>query len=235
MSDYTYVGSELELFQAARNWKAYLKQMIKPWLGPNVLEVGAGLGGTTRALCGGAHKRWVCLEPDLNLAEPLKKQITARRLPHCCEFRAGTIADLPPGDRFDSILYIDVMEHIEDDVAEFARAAERLTTAGRIIVLSPAHPWLFSEFDREIGHFRRYTKKTLAAAAGTRLRRDRLIYLDSVGLLASSANRFMLKKSMPNAGQIKVWDSLMVPVSRVLDPLLMFSVGKSVLGVWRRP
>lgn len=234
MSDFTYIGTELELFQAARNWKAYLHSQITPWLGADVLEVGAGLGGTTRSLCTGQHRRWVCLEPDLNLAEPLRQKIDAGELPDCCEFQPGTIDDLPEGDRFDSILYIDVMEHIEDDAAEFRRAADRLKVGGRVIVLSPAHPGLFSPFDKQIGHFRRYTRASLAAAGSDpRLECERLVYLDCVGVLASWANRLLLKQSMPNARQIAAWDRMMVPVSRVLDPLLFYRVGKSVLGVWR--
>lgn len=55
--------------------------------------------------------------------------------------------DLPPGELFDTLLYIDVLEHIPDDGAELARAAERLRPGGRVIVLSPVHQWLYSEFD----------------------------------------------------------------------------------------
>ena len=59
------------------------------------------------------------------------------------------------------------------------------------------------------------------------------MYLDSIGLLASLANRLLLNQSMPTAAQIKTWDSVLVPCSRVLDPFLFGAVGKSVLGIWR--
>jgi hypothetical protein len=102
-----------------------------------------------------------------------------------------------------------------------------------VIVLAPAHQWLFTPFDSAIGHFRRYTRKTLAAAAPPELHTEKLIYLDAVGLAASLANRLLLKQSMPTHAQIQTWDRLMVPISRLLDPLLGNRAGKSVLGIWR--
>ena len=103
-----------------------------------------------------------------------------------------------------------------------------------MIVLAPAHQWLFTPFDKAVGHFRRYSKATLAAAAPPELRREKLIYLDSVGLAASLANRLLLKQAMPTHAQIQTWDRLMIPLSRVFDPLLGHRAGKSVLGIWRK-
>ena len=68
LTEYTYIGSELELFSHASNWKAYHARLIRPYLGDEVLEVGAGIGATTASLYSGNQKRWVCLEPDLALA-----------------------------------------------------------------------------------------------------------------------------------------------------------------------
>ena len=101
-------------------------------------------------------------------------------------------------------------------------------------MLSPAHPWLFTPFDAAIGHYRRYTRKTLAALAPPTLVQERLDYLDSAGLLLSLGNRLFLKSAHPTAAQILLWDRRVVPVSRVLDPLLRRRAGKSVLAIWRR-
>jgi hypothetical protein len=126
------------------------------------------------------------------------------------------------------------MEHIEDDAAELARAAEWLRPGGYVVVLSPAHQWLYTPFDKAIGHFRRYSKQTLASLTPPSLELVRLNYVDSVGMLASMGNRFVLGRAMPNPRQITIWDKMMVPISRVLDPILFYSLGKSVLGVWQR-
>ncbi len=231
---YVYEGTELELFAAARNWKSYLKRRIGPYLGRAVLEVGAGNGNTTRVLCDGAADRWVCLEPDGVLAEQLIVSIGDGELPGCCAVKVGTLDELATHDRFDTILYIDVLEHIAADRAELARAAHHVRQGGHLVVLSPAHQWLFTPFDRAIGHHRRYTKQTLRAVAPAMLSLVRLDYLDSVGMLASLGNRLVLNSSMPSPRQIAVWDKLMVPVSRRADPLLGHRLGKSLLGVWRR-
>ncbi len=233
--DFHYVGEELDLFAAATNWKGYFRRRIEPYLGAEVLEVGAGFGGTTRTLCRREHDRWACLEPDPALAARLADSIRDGDLPRCCEPIVGTLETLDPARTFDTLLYIDVMEHIEDDRAEMARAAARLKPGGYVVVLSPAHPFLFTPFDEALGHFRRYTRSTLARLSVDGLEPARIEYLDSVGMLASLGNRLVLNASMPRPSQVAAWDKLMVPLSKVVDPLTGHRLGKSILGVWRRP
>ena len=237
MGEQTYVGGELELFAAARNWKRRLARELAPLLAGEVLEVGAGLGGTTANLLPAARaRRWTALEPDPALRARL--ELTARELAAQhglpVEVHGGTLAELAPERRFDVVLYIDVLEHIENDRAELARAAGRLAPGGRLAVLAPAHQALYSEFDRAIGHFRRYDRRSLLALAPPGTELVRADYLDSAGWLASLANRLLLRRSLPTPAQIRTWDGLLVPLSGVLDRLLLGRFGKSVLAVWRR-
>jgi hypothetical protein len=233
MTNYTYLGSELELFSQASNWKAYYGRLIRSYLGNEVLEVGAGIGATTSSLYSG-QRRWVCLEPDPGLACTLGQRIAEGRLSECCEVEVGTLADLGPHKVFDSVIYIDVLEHIEDDRAEARLAADHLREGGTLMVLAPAHQWLFTPFDEALGHYRRYNLSGLTSVIPEDLETIWIGYLDCVGLLASLGNRLVLKSSMPNRRQIDLWDGAMVPLSRALDPLLRYSVGKSVLGIWRK-
>ncbi len=233
-SEFAYVGSELELFAKVTNWKAYFASRITPHLGDDVLEVGAGLGGTTRTLCTRPHRRWVCLEPDAQLVTTLAASQAAGHLPACCVPKVGTLADLEPSELFDSLLYMDVLEHIENDRAEMEQAAKHLKPGGKVFVLAPAHQWLYTPFDKAIGHYRRYNTKMMAEVTPPELRIVRLMYLDSVGMLASMGNRFILGSGMPTPRQLWVWDKLMVPISRLLDPVIRYTLGKSVLGVWER-
>jgi SAM-dependent methyltransferase len=197
--------------------------------------VGAGLGGTTAALCDGTQRSWLCLEPDPDLVARVAADVAAGRLPGCCRILAGTVSDLPATASFDAILYVDVLEHIERDDEELASAAVRLKPGGALVVLAPAHGWLYSPFDAAIGHHRRYTRGSLRRLAPPTLIPIRLVYLDSVGLLASAANRAVLRQALPTTAQIDHWDRWMVPLSRRLDALLGFTVGKSLLGIWRAP
>ncbi len=234
MDDFTYIGGELDLFEKALRWKSYFRAHLRPFLGKRVLEVGAGTGGTTKILCDGSQQQWTCLEPDADLAARLGPMIEARKLPACCRVEVGTTLDLKPADAFDTILYIDVLEHIEDDAAELARAAALLSPGGHLVALSPAYPRLYSKFDASIGHYRRYTRRSLATIAPPSLELVRIANLDSVGIFASLANRAILRRGMPTARQVAVWDRVMVPLSRVLDPLLLHRVGKSIAAVWHK-
>lgn len=233
MSNLSYMGSELELFEKAENWKAYYQNLIKDYLGQEVLEVGAGIGATTKALCSEKQSRWLCLEPDPAMGDRIKSLI-GNELPSTCQVKVGLIADLQPVETFDTIVYIDVLEHIENDREELESSCSHLRPGGTLVVLSPAHQWLYTPFDEAIGHHRRYNKKTLSAAVPEGLERTELKYLDCVGAIASLANRFVLKSNIPSAKQLAVWDKLMIPLSRIVDPLLGHRAGKSVLGVWRK-
>ena len=231
---YSYVGNELELFAEAVHWKRYFRSAIADRLVGDVLEVGAGIGETARHLLDGRQRSWLCLEPDERLGTRLRAWVEAGDVAPLPTVQIGTTADLDPSSRFDTILYIDVLEHIEDDRAEIGRAAELLAPRGTLIVLSPAFQQLFSDFDRSVGHFRRYTRASLAEVMPPSLRQVRLRYLDSVGFLASLSNRALLRQALPTRRQIALWDRVMIPASRVLDPLLARGFGRSVLAVYER-
>lgn len=233
-ADYSYVGGELTLFKDARCWKRYFAGRLRPFLRGDVLEVGAGIGGTTRTLASGQERTWTCLEPDPKLAAILGAEHAREPFPIAPRVVVGDLAALPTEERFDTVLYIDVLEHIEDDHGELVRAAARLRDGGHLVVLSPAYQFLFSEFDRAVGHHRRYTRRTLAAAFPSELTRARLFYLDSVGMMTSLANRLVLSQGEPTPQQIRLWDRVLVRMSRLVDPLVLWSFGRSVIGVYRR-
>jgi SAM-dependent methyltransferase len=227
-----YQGSELALFAGARHWKRYIAEMMAPFIGRRVLEVGAGIGSNIAYLHDARVRDWLCLEPDIAMAQGLEAKLAAGELPATCRVIASGTDGVPPGETFDSILYLDVLEHIADDRAELAKAMTLLGQGGALIVLAPAHRFLFTPFDAAIGHYRRYARAGLLGAAppAARLRSCRM--LDSVGFFASLGNRLLLRSAQPTAGEIALWDRAMVPVSRRLDPLLGYRFGKSVLAVW---
>jgi len=227
-----YLGNELDVFATATNWREYWTCLVKPFIGGRVLEVGAGIGSATRILCQAGASRWIALEPDPDLRRRLHD--TVATIQHPIEVRPGTVASLGAEERFDAVLYIDVLEHIEDDGAELLGASRHLAKGGHLIVLSPAHQFLFTAFDKAIGHYRRYDRASLSSVIPAGLSPVMLRYLDSVGMLASLANRLVLRSAAPSARQIAFWDGRLVPPSRWLDPLLGHRVGKSILGVWRR-
>jgi SAM-dependent methyltransferase len=229
-----YEGEELELFAQARNWKKYWSGKIRRHLGKSVLEVGAGLGTNTPYLLGPEQERWLGLEPDGNLTAQIPAMLAGHPLLDRVQTRTGLLRNLPAEELFDTILYIDVLEHVEDDHGEMRLALAHLAPKGKIIVLSPAHPSLFSEFDRALGHYRRYTRASLRACTPAGAKLVELYALDSFGLMATLANRILLHQSMPHPNQIAFWDRCLVPISRWTDPVIAFSLGKSLIAVWEK-
>jgi 2-polyprenyl-3-methyl-5-hydroxy-6-metoxy-1,4-benzoquinol methylase len=229
---YTYEGNELELFRHAKNWKTYFSTIIKPFIGNEVLEVGAGIGATTLLLNEGKARSWILLEPDQEMAAVLEEKIKNRSLPANSSVFRGTIEKIQ--QLFDTIIYIDVLEHIETDKLELEHASKKLRPGGHLIVLSPAFQSLYNPFDRAIGHYRRYNKKMLRAISPAGVSLVKSGYYDSVGFFAASANKILLRKKYPTQKQVLLWDRWMVPVSKLTDKLFFHSFGKSIIAVWKK-
>jgi SAM-dependent methyltransferase len=234
MGDYHYLGAELDVFAGARNWKRYLAAQMAPFVSGDVLEVGAGIGATTQALAVLPRGTWTCLEPDAGLAQRLTAAVGAMVGPSRISVVVGALRDLPPAANYDCVLYVDVLEHIEQDHAEVAAAMPLLRSGGHLIVLCPAHNWLYTPFDKAIGHYRRYDRRGFQSLQPPGASLVRLRYLDSVGLGASLGNRLFLRSASPTEAQVGFWDRVLVRASMLLDPLLGYRVGKSILGVWRK-
>jgi SAM-dependent methyltransferase len=234
VNNYRYPGEELELFESAGNWKRYLAKKLGPYISGRVLEVGAGTGETTQFLPQGKALSWTCLEPDPVLLQVIERKIGEGHLPEHCLAVSGTLNGLPASSLFDTILYIDVLEHIEDDHKELALALSHLNEGGHLIVLSPAYQFLYSPFDKAIGHFRRYRKKTLRRAAKLPgLEERKMYYLESLGVGLLLLNRFIFRKTYPARKDIALWQRFLVPLSKVVDKILFYSVGKSIIGIWQ--
>jgi SAM-dependent methyltransferase len=232
MANYRYKGDELSIFANAHNWKQYWISQLAPFVRGDVLEVGAGIGSNTPKLRYLSTGQWLCLEPDELLVPELRRRVVTN-LSSPVEVRCGTVNSLPKDKLFDTALYIDVLEHIPDDVAEVVAVAKHIRSPGHIIVLSPAHQLLYSPFDRAIGHQRRYNRASLLRCTPSSVKPILVSYLDSAGYLLSLANRILLQQSIPTLNQILFWDNYIIPVSRLIDPLLGFHVGKSILCVWQ--
>ena len=225
-----YPGNELDLFAKAKNWKKYWSKKVKPHINGKVLEIGAGIGQNNIFLHNSKVSSWTCVEPDYYLYQKIN---TAKEQKHSLIDRSilGTLKDVPV-EKFDCILYIDVLEHIENDQKEILDCIPYLNEGAKIITLSPAYNQLFSNFDRSLGHFRRYNTNSLKALQARELKLIEIKYLDSMGLCLNLANRFILKSSLPTKKQIFFWDKIIVPISLLLDFILYYKIGKSVIGIY---
>ena len=234
---YNYVGSELFIFKSAFNWKKYWAGIIFPHISGDILEVGAGIGANISSIYNTKVKSWSAVEPDKSLLDEFERQIEIEKLEININLINGTARDVKEGSYFDVILYIDVLEHIENDSAEINEVLNLLKPGGRIIILAPAHKILFTEFDIAVGHYRRYNKKYIRKLMNSKsqsLEETKLIYLDFLGGALSLINRFVLNQSHPSRSQIVFWDGVIIPISKIFDKLLRFQVGKSILAIYTR-
>lgn len=227
-----YVGTELELFQHAVNWKRYWSAQVAPFVQGTVLDVGCGLGVNAAYVANDSVTEYTFLEPDGALLQqvsehiPLPTTITQRRI-------EGTTEKLK-GERYDTLLYIDVLEHIEDATAELLRANELLAPGGHLIIVVPAYPFLYSPFDRAIGHYRRYTERMLDEQMPRSLQKTLVRYLDSAGFALSLGNKLLLRRTSPTMAQISFWDRRIVPLSRITDKVFGHMFGRSMVAVYRK-
>lgn len=229
-----YIGGELTLFKEAVHWKNYLFSQFARFIKGDLLEVGAGIG-TNMVMMSKRNdihfNSWTATEIDKNQVEILKN-VKDEQLDNRYTVVDSFVSDLE--QTYDTILYIDVIEHIENDRAELLNAKSKLNPQGHLVILCPAHNWLFSPFDKSIGHFRRYNKKMYLDILPDGFEVVRLRYLDSVGILASATNKLFLQQSYPTPANIKFWDEYIIPFSKVFDQISGYILGKSVLIVAKK-
>lgn len=229
-----YIGDELTIFKDAINWKKYWYDSIKPFIKGDLLEVGAGIGVNTNLILQNNSnvKSILAIEPDELLANQIIEnvKVSASKV----KVVTGFVKDLKASQKFDTIIYIDVIEHIEYDSAELNKAKLHLKDGGHLIILVPAYNFLFSPFDRAVGHYRRYNKKMLVNVVPDDLNKVKLFYLDSLGVCVSLVNKLILKQPYPSKSQILKWDKLIVPASKIFDKFLLNSTGKSLIGIWEK-
>jgi SAM-dependent methyltransferase len=130
----------------------------------------------------------------------------------------------------DSIIYINVLEHIEDDRAELKTVWQTLREKGRVFIFVPALPVLFSEFDRRIGHFRRYRKTEIEEKCrDAQLRIVVSRYFDVTGIVPWLLKYRLMKSTTMESGAVHLYDKLVVPVAKPLERFLPPPIGKNLL------
>ena len=136
--------------------------------------------------------------------------------------------------KFDTILYLHVLEHIEDDVEELKSVYKRLKDKGNLIIIVPRHQKLYSNFDKSIGHFRRYELNFFQLDL-VNLKRKVLISIDSLGYILYFLNKLFFKdEKLPSKLKIFIWDKIFTPFTIVIDFLTRYKFGKCIIAVYNK-
>ena len=222
-----YNGFELEHFDSASNFRKYQVSLILKYINGNFVEVGAGKGGLV-PYYKKIPKNVTLLEPEKKLFKILKKKFYSRKI----SIKNHTVNELK--SYYDTIIYYDVLEHIKKDLSEVRTASKKLKKNGYSIFNVPAYQSFFSEFDRSVGHYKRYNKKDfINIEKKTNLKIEKLVYYDSIGFLFLVLNKIFSLKQTNLKNKIFLWD-LLIPVSKLIDFLTFNMFGKSLLCVFRK-
>lgn len=204
---------ELEVLSNTPVSTAIIVDEIAPHLGRRVLEVGAGLGAVTRELVARGHEV-TAMEPDPALYARLASAGTGATTVN------GTLDDAPAGATWDTVLYVNVLEHIRDDTEELRRATGRLAPDGNVVVFVPALPALYGTMDEVSGHHRRYRRAELAAVfASAGLGMQSLRAFDTVGVLPYWLMYRVLRRRTLGGASVGLYDRVIVPLSRTVGRL----------------
>ena len=224
MSKIDYEGWELEHFDNSDNFRNYQNDLFKNHLKGHVAEVGPGNGENLQI-----YKDKVEIlelyEPSKVLFENLISKFGSDK-----KFIIKNEVFSLKENTYDSILYLDVLEHIENDHQEIIKAFNSLKEGGKLIINVPAFQHLYSNFDKDVKHFRRYNKKTLLnLIKNLNYLSYELKYYDSLGYILSLMSKLFTKNYKNNFNKkIKIWNSL-IPLSKILDTLIFHLFGKSLI------
>lgn len=234
MADFEYESRDLEVMSFAQKYHEWIAGLFRNFLGKRVAEVGAGSGNFSALLMREPIEELVAIEPSKNMYQLLKQNTAhdARIVTHNALF-----ADVSSGytGHFDSIVYVNVLEHVEDDAEELIRIYESLRPGGHVCIFVPALQWLYSTHDASIGHYRRYYKKQLVARlkdAGFEVVRAH--YFDILGIITWLIIIKLLKWK-PASGEISFYDTYIVPISRAIEHVIVPPIGKNFVIIGKKP
>jgi SAM-dependent methyltransferase len=212
-------------------YTGWIASILRPWMRGRFLEIGAGIGNLTRYFLEAPSLTVVDVNGEY-LAELTRRYAPARLATEVMDVTAPVD---PLGDRvFDTILMVNVLEHLEDHESVLRRVHRHLAPDGHLLLLVPAHPALFGGVDREAGHVRRYERRGLAATlGGTGFEVVTLRYFNMLGALGWWVNiRLLGRRYLPSLqARLLEW---LVPVLR-LEDLIAPPFGLSLIAVARRP
>jgi 2-polyprenyl-3-methyl-5-hydroxy-6-metoxy-1,4-benzoquinol methylase len=183
---------------------------VKPFLKGNILEVGSGVGTYSKKIAKDYGGNEIILSDiDDEYVQKLNDIYSSDQNVKAIQLDLNKPTDFEKIDKkIDSVIALNVLEHVEDDVAALENIYELLEPGGKFIVLVPAHKFLFNCVDTSLGHFRRYTKKELLKKiSGTKFRIRKVFYFNFAAIIGWYVNGNILKKKI-SEGSVSLFDKL---------------------------
>lgn len=231
---FSYSGTELDAVAEAANYYRWIIDSFGRALGERIVEAGAGIGTVSDLVLRRASpRRMLLIEPAENNIPELHRRFdddTRVRVHH------GYLEDIGDVAAADTVIAVNVLEHVERD-AEFLSAANRiLAPGGALLILVPAMPALYGSLDKAFDHYRRYTRSGLEQSLRTAgFEIETLHYLNSVGVAAWFAAGRVLRRTTLGRAQVRFYDRWVIPWLRRIESRFHPPVGQSLLAIARKP
>jgi SAM-dependent methyltransferase len=223
-------GFNLEVASgAARNYLRWVADLCAPHLGTSVLEVGAGRGSVTQHLVEG--RRVVATDLSVSSVEAMQRRFAD--VPNV-EVRRADLRTWDPGRTFDSLLMVNVLEHIRDDVGALVSLRRFVRPGGSVVIYVPAMNGLYGKWDEHVRHFRRYSKWRLhQVMRQASLHPVELRYANMLAMPAWVAFSMLMRFDADGRHSLSIWDRTVVPTTRFIESRVRVPFGLNLLGVGR--
>jgi SAM-dependent methyltransferase len=229
-----YTVADQERMSSATNYFRWQSDMVTRELGRRVVEVGCGIGNFTGMLLD--REAVFAIDIEQACVDRLKERYAGQANVNAFAGDAASVLRTLHRYRPDSCVCLNVLEHIEDDREALDAMRSAVVSSGVVVLLVPAFQALYGPIDRNLGHYRRYSREsltTLARSVGLRVRKLR--YVNTVGFFGWWANSHLFKREAQSEAQIQIFDGLVVPVISRLERMAPPPFGQSLFAVLERP
>lgn len=226
----TYQGlSTLEILEEAKNYNMWIAQQFLPYAKSPLLEIGSGTGNLSRLFL--RRKHVTLSDVDKGLVKNLKKKFAKKFRPTIKQLDIShTVAKTHVG-KYQSILAINVLEHVKSDTKAFANITQMLQKGGKLLLLVPAKKFAYTQLDKSLGHYRRYEKDTLRKKiekAGLHI--EKIYFFNIVGLISWTIRDKIERGNYMKPYQIKLFDTI-VPFLKIVEQVIRPPVGISLIAI----
>ncbi len=228
-------AATLERMAVAPRYNRWMFERLRPWVGRRVLEIGAGIGNMSAFLMDQAGiDRVVLTDTEPFYLRRLRERFAGRPHVSVAELRLPAVDPRHVAERLDTIVCLNVLEHIDDDRASLSALRTLLRPGGRVVLLVPALRALYGTLDRALGHVRRYVPDELSGKLRTA--GFGVIHVEYFNLAGVPgwwlAGRVLRRRLIPT-GALRWYDAL-VPLFR-LERFLPWRIGQSLIAIGEVP
>ena len=219
----------LDIFDNAKVWIKYVHILNKKYYKNDFLEIGAGIGSFTDQYKKNIQNIFLT-EIDKNNLNILKKKYMNDSNVTVVEAEINKIEQ-----RFNTICHFNVLEHIKEDKEEIINCLNKINKNGYLVILVPAHNKLYSNLDKDVGHYRRYDKSFFYNLNIFNGKIVELKYMDCMGYILYYMNKLIYKNEVyPSNFKIFIWDKIFTPFTIIIDFFTGYKFGKNILCIYQK-